>query len=281
MSLHKLRSLRYPSEKSNRGELLEGTWADVVAMLTSHQLTICTSATCTGKDCPHKRGAAFSFAEQRPGTTRANADVLRVWAAVFDVDHATPEQARAILDRLKASGLACVLSSTHSHRPGAPRFRLVIRLNRPAAVAEWPALWAAINAAFELNADSSAQDPARLYFMATCPADVKPIAWSQEGDPLDVDLFLLDAPEVPQKRRQPLSGADWLQHLANLGEGNRDNGLTQLAGLLIRALPPALAEELIHLVNDARCKPPLDSSQVDKIVGSVARREAQRLQGVR
>jgi len=278
---HMVRMHRYTSEKSNRGELLEGESADAVAMLTSHQLTICTAATCAGKDCPNKRGAAFSFAEHRQGTTRGSANVLRIHAAVFDIDHATPEQARGLLARLKASGLACVLSSTHSHRPGAPRLRLVIFLNRPALAAEWPALWHAINAGLELNADSSAQDPARLYFMPTSPADVKPIAWSQPGQPLDVDLFLIDAPAAPPARKAPLSGVEWLGQLERLGEGNRDNGLTRLAGLLIRALPPELAEQLIHSVNATHCRPPLDEAQVNKIVSSVARREAERLQGAR
>lgn len=280
MSHDELRISRYTSEKSNRPEVYTGAWLDAVELLKTHQFTICTAENCAGKDCPHKRGAAFNFAELRPGTTRASQNVLWVHAAVFDIDKITREQLLALVEALKAAGCACVLSSTHSHRPHAIKLRLAFALSRPATASEWPSVWHSINGRFALGADSSAQDPARLYFGPTCPTGVKPIAWSQVGAPLDVDLCLLDAPP-PTARKAPLSGADWLQHLAHLGEGNRDNGLTQLAGLLIRVLPPALAEELIHLVNDARCKPPLDPAQVDKIVGSVARREAQRLQGVR
>lgn len=267
---------QFASETSNRpSSVTRGEWSLVVDMLKTHQITICSAETCGG-DCPHKRGRSYNFAELRAGTTRSSENVVRVWVALFDLDDLTTTQARDLMRRLKTAGCSYVLSSTHSHRPGAPKLRLAFELNRPATAAEWSSLWASINARFDLRADPSTKDPARLYFEPTCPSDVKPLAWSQDGEPLDVDVLLLDAPAVAAARKLPLSGAEWVGLLENLGEGNRDNGLTQLAGLLIRDLPPALAEQLIHAVNTTWCKPPLSVKQVDKIVGSVARREAQR-----
>lgn len=268
---------RYPSETSSRPSAkARGTFPDVVEMLSTHQLTICTAANCAGKDCPHKRGRAFSFAELHRGTTRASVNVLRVWVAVFDLDDLTVEEARALVRRLKASGYAGVLSSTHSHRPGAPKLRLGLELSRPATAAEWPVLWAALNMALELKADPQARDASRLYFEPTCPSDVKPFAWSQAGAPVDVDAVIAAAPPLPSTSSRPrLTGAEWIALLDQLGEGNRDSGLTRLAGVLFRELAePRLAELLLHAANARFCKPPLADDQVAKIASSIARREA-------
>lgn len=65
-----------------------------------------------------------------------------------------------------------------------------------------------------------------------------------------------------------------------LPEGQRNDGLARLAGLLLRRLDVDLAAELVHLVN-GRCRPPLPPGDVDRIIDSIARRELQRRQGTR
>ncbi len=266
---------RYPNEKSNRPNSKQrGTFNDLAVELKTHHRTICSIKSCEGKTCPYKHGRAFAAHELKSGTTRATANVLRIWAAIFDLDDLTPDQAKDLIRRLMASGLACVVSSTHSHRPGAPKLRLAIELSRPVSPVEWPAVWEAINKGLELRADANARDPARLFFAPTCPSDVKPFAWSRAGAPYDVEAALFDVP--PVLPRVAMSGGDWVGVLDSLREGNRDNGLTRLAGVLFRELSPRLAEALIHSVNSSHCRPPLDSAQVEKIAASVARRELAR-----
>lgn len=280
----RLRVSFYDRETSTLPRLVEGTWADVVETLSTHRRADCISSTCEGHSCPHKRGLAYSFAELRQGTRRAAANVLRVHALPFDIDDPPrgAEDIKALASRLKAARLGCVLSSTHGHRLGSPRLRLVIWLSRPVLLAEWSGFWAAARARLEVPADEAAKDPARLFFEPSTPSDVAPFVWANKGEPLDVDQVLRSVPPpAPAARRQPLKGTEWVSLLENLGEGCRDVGLTQLAGLLIGQIPPALAERLVHLVNATQCKPPLTDDQVDKIVGSIARREAQRLGGAR
>jgi hypothetical protein len=75
--------------------------------------------------------------------------------------------------------------------------------------------------------------------------------------------------------RTPTS--EWLRIVRDgLTEGERNHGLARLTGhLLRRYVDVDLAAELVQLVN-ARCKPPLPSGEVDRIVESIARRELQR-----
>jgi hypothetical protein len=61
-------------------------------------------------------------------------------------------------------------------------------------------------------------------------------------------------------------------------EGQRNEKLASLAGLLFKKLPyPELVAELIVAWNASRCKPPLAESEVWKIVDSIALREADRI----
>lgn len=69
------------------------------------------------------------------------------------------------------------------------------------------------------------------------------------------------------------SGAEWAELIREVSEGGRDETLTRVAGILFRKLPAAFAFEVLCVVNEARCKPPLDDRQVEKIANSIAGRE--------
>jgi Bifunctional DNA primase/polymerase, N-terminal/Primase C terminal 1 (PriCT-1) len=87
------------------------------------------------------------------------------------------------------------------------------------------------------------------------------------------------APENGSQARTPTSV--WVAIVRDgLPEGQRNDGLARLTGHLLRRLDVALAAELVHLVN-GRCRPPLGSGDVDRIIDSIARRELQRRQGAR
>src|SRR5262249_31802057 len=63
-----------------------------------------------------------------------------------------------------------------------------------------------------------------------------------------------------------------------IAEGMRNDTLARIAGHLfrMRALSPNLAAELVHVINEARCQPPLPFYEVQAIVESIATRELAR-----
>lgn len=270
-----LRVTFYDSETSTAPRGKTGQWSDLVEVLSSHRVTPCTAATCQGRECPHKRGPAYSPAEFHPGTKRAGANVKRLHFASFDVDKSTNAQLAESARLLKSDGVAAVISSTHNHRPGAPRVRVVAQLSRPVTPEEWRSIWAWLNNRYQLFADESARDPARIFFEPSTPSDVKPLVWAHGGAPLDVDAVLKLAPTAPAARRQPLTGTEWSALLHGLDSGNRNQGLVRLAGFLMHKLDSegALAADLIRTINQGWCKPPLEGREVETLIESVARRE--------
>jgi hypothetical protein len=81
------------------------------------------------------------------------------------------------------------------------------------------------------------------------------------------------------ENRTPRPPSEWVQVLrGGIAEGGRNDALARLAGLLlrIRILDPEIAGELVHAINLARCKPPLEFDEVEKIIDSISDRELAR-----
>jgi hypothetical protein len=258
----RLRVSIYESERHTRPTLLEGTRDDLSALLTAHKVG-------------SKTGSAFSFAELKPGGTRGTGSVARVHGFAGDLDHGDKGKLLATVEAIKAANLWAAISSTHSHRPDRLKMRVAMLFSRPVSPSEYTRIWPVIDQRLALHADPATKDPAHLFFLPRHPAGAKPFVWSHDGDTLDVDELIRSAPPVSAEPKRARSGAEWAALLDNLGEGNRDHGLAQLAGVLFRGLPARLAFEILHSVNESRCKPPLSPEQVDKIADSIARREAQ------
>ena len=76
---------------------------------------------------------------------------------------------------------------------------------------------------------------------------------------------------------------NWLNLLESAGEGQRNDAIARLAGLLMQCHPcglsPAVALELCQIFNEARCFPPLDEEEVYRTVNSIAGREIHSLGG--
>ena len=72
--------------------------------------------------------------------------------------------------------------------------------------------------------------------------------------------------------------AEWVPMVRNgLQAGERNNSITRLVGhMLRRYIDVDLAAELVHLVNQHHCNPPLSDAEVDRIVDSVAGRVLRR-----
>ena len=80
----------------------------------------------------------------------------------------------------------------------------------------------------------------------------------------------------------PRSSDSWVQMLASgIPNGRRNQDLAAIFGhMLARNLDVHLAAHLLHLVNKSACNPPLDGLEVEKIVASIAGREARKRRGV-
>jgi hypothetical protein len=198
---------RYRSEQDSAPETETIEWAALVHLLTTHERTPCDP--CPGKDCPHKHGPAWSPVElslcppvcHNEGKLKArncgggrfhrlNKNVRAIHAAVFDVDHTSMTELRAIAARIDGSGVAAVIHSSHSNRPTDVCVRVIFPVTRPITADEWPRVRAAAERLFQLPADKSTKDLARLFFLPTCPASVTPIALHTEGASLDVDALI-------------------------------------------------------------------------------------------
>lgn len=73
----------------------------------------------------------------------------------------------------------------------------------------------------------------------------------------------------------PVPPAEWRELAANgVGEGARDCTAAKLAGHLLRhRIDPFVTLELLQAWNAQRCTPPLPTADIERIVGSIARRE--------
>jgi hypothetical protein len=143
-----------------------------------------------------KRQPCFCPAEFAPGTTRATANVLRIFLAVLDLDHLTWTDAANVGARVAA--FASFIYSTWSHTDGAPKLRAVVLLSRPVAAAEWATFWPRMNTFFGGVADQACKDPAHLYIGPFAPlgSEGEALYVPFAGPPLDVDVILnLPAPE--------------------------------------------------------------------------------------
>ena len=112
--------------------------------------------------------------------------------------------------------------------------------------------------------------------------------WLPGHSPLDIPLGGLDEPpkdllvwwaslkapplaQAPEDRKETRL-PDYLTSPIN--EGTRDSTLTQIAGFWHRKLADDEAvRHLVHQANQAQCRPPLAQQEVDRILGSILRRD--------
>lgn len=257
----------FKSLTDTAADLQDGGVEDVIAYLDKHQVS------------PQKKTSGYSMASFRYQQRKLE-NVVRVDGLVFDKDHGDKKRLRESFALLDTAGLTYVAGSTFSHTPEHPKLRTWIDVTRPIRPDEYARLWHAVDALFALGADTKTSDAGHFFFRPACPAGVKPFVRVRRGKPLDVDEVLRNAPPAAPVKRAPLSGGDWVSLVDGLAEGGRNDGLAQLAGLLFRSLPGALAARLIYMVNDSIARP-LDEAEVSTIVASIARRETQRIQGAR
>ena len=209
---------RRQAYKSFYAEEMEGTWEDLVDYVS----TVQEAEPGTEKDwlpgySLYKRKPDDQLVETKPGwrpPRRVEENVEYVVSLVTDHDGITDPERDALLER--ASCLDFVMHSTWNHRgekyDGKGAYRLVLRLSRPVLPREWRRLYKQV--ATELGApyDKSTCDPVRFFFAPFYPAGgPEPFVHVNRGVPLDVDMFLAEAPSDP-RAGGPQAGGSTLTH---------------------------------------------------------------------
>jgi hypothetical protein len=156
---------------------------------------------------PLKRGHnAFSPGILRENTTRASSNVTHITALVADIDDGIS------LDELKTTiaQFSWIAYSSHSHDPGSAKFkfRLIFFIGRVCSVDEWKDIWAGMNKLLRGHCDQACKDPARLYFLPSCPEERSSDAFvvSNDGDLIDLDYLKGQALE-PQGSNMAVTNA--------------------------------------------------------------------------
>lgn len=221
---------------------------------------------------PEKKGTpVFSAALYGEGARRGNRGALAATLLVYDFDHLSSEDAARVFRLL--AGRACLAYTSFSHGLGGPEdvcFRVLLPVTRMIQPDEHPAVWEAGFAALGRLADPKTRDLARIWYLPSCPPERAALAWVRRSDgaPLDVDAAL----HWQRERASPASGPQTALPLqaATLGEGERNAGLTSLAGSLRRrGMSEAGVLAALRAENEARCAPPLLDEEVLAIARSV------------
>jgi hypothetical protein len=231
----------------------------------------------------------FSLVRLREGTTRADSNVEAVSGWALDLDHLTELDVRAVFTRLAEGGLAFLAYTSHNHKPGSPRWRVVGPLSREVGAKEWPSVWRAFVERYAPSADAQCKDPSRAYYLPKASAQWVDMS---DGEPLDVDALIgsRGAEPVSAARRVDLNAPEVVR--GKDGSYERcppgTNPITH-AERLAQTMPPAISGQGGHLallsvarairwgldldenqcrlilrdVYNARCEPPWSDTELD------------------
>ncbi len=152
----------------------EGDFDELADLLANHGRTI------AGKQGQAIVMSSFAVGEGRTETTEGLRGCFRQTHLIdettllgldFDSRSGDPlDVARPLTD-----GIDAIVYTSHSHgRPGksdSPRWRIIVRLERPVSVDEYKLLWAWADAYLGGGSDKACKDPTRLYFTPRIKAE--------------------------------------------------------------------------------------------------------------
>ncbi len=122
---------------------------------------------------------------------RKKGHVISRCLGVLDADHIPEGVNFPALCREALVGIDWFLYSTHKHRPDAPRFRLVILLDREVSEEEYPALMRQVAKRIGMDFfDDSTYEPHRMMYWASCSSDSEFVFDESLGQPLPADRYL-------------------------------------------------------------------------------------------
>jgi hypothetical protein len=200
---------------------------------------------------------------------RARANVIRCYAVVLDVDDGTPlEHIESGLD-----GLFCITHSTFSASPNAPKWRVIVPLDRPVTADEYDRCWRWIASALESDRYApayQARDAPHPWAVPARPPNGHYIVSIGEGSFACVAdaLAAMPAPEPPSLSTAPRED-DYdrrveraRRYLASCPPGIQGSGGSSAtiwaANVLVRGFSLEPDDALAILVQEynPRCQPP-------------------------
>lgn len=173
------------------------TWSDFVKRLGRVRRTEETLAEydklTSVKKHEVKDGPGFVGGMIRGGR-RKKENLENRWLITLDAD--TPGGSFEDLVSILYGGTAYVIYSTHSHREGKPKYRLVMPASRAMTPDEYGAVARRVADSIGMSFfDSTTFDVHRLMYMPSVSADGVPVLIESEGDPVDVDEILASYPD--------------------------------------------------------------------------------------
>jgi hypothetical protein len=142
-------AVRFARITDTRPQPFAASWPELVAQLEHH-----------AERADKRRGPLWSPVTYHPGAGRGLAGVDRVWCFVADLDGEPFAPIRA-----RIGDLAWIAYTTHSHRPGAERWHLVMPLATEVPADSWRTVWASLHARFGIVGDPSTSDPSRAWYL--------------------------------------------------------------------------------------------------------------------
>ena len=139
-----------------------------------------------------KDGKAWSPVTYKPGTTRGKANVDQVYLLVLDFDHAVVDW--KLIENFEYCG-----HTTYQHTREAPRWRIIVLLERPIGGQDWPEFWLRAQAFFGGCVDPTTKDSSRIFYLPSCPPGSDHEVCRHHGQALDPDSL----PAVPQYAPTP------------------------------------------------------------------------------
>lgn len=221
------------------------------------------------------------------GGARRKENVLSRALVALDLDSIPAGKVSAVLQMADALQCSYCIYSTRTHRPDAPRLRVLFPSNRAMTADEYEPIarkMAAFMGALDW-ADASTFQPERLMFWPSCCADGEYVY--QCASP-DMPLFSVESvlsqysdwhdpaewPRLPSERTGLIKSVPFDIPDA-IPEGERNRTLYKMAcslrakGLVREEILPSVAA-----ANELRCYPPLDDGEIELLVSSACNHPA-------
>lgn len=183
---------------------------------------------------------------------RRNAQTVKLRSMLtLDVDSAVPD----LWDEIKLTvGYTCAVYSTHKHRPEAPRYRLIIPLDRDVSPDEYEAI--ARRVALEIGIDyfdDTTYQPSRLMYWPSYSRDGEYLFDHVEGELLSADDVLKQYPDWRDVSSWPVSSRVEAVHRKTADKQGDPTTKPGMVGAFCRVydVPAAIAKYLPDAYVDA------------------------------
>lgn len=180
-----------PTVDSKKWKNTKTTWGKFVDIVAKPVKTRETMREYAGysKDAQGRiKDAGGYFGGYLRNGKRSPANVVYKQLVCLDLDYAPLDIWQDFVELFQC---AAVLHSTHSHTEKAPRYRLILPLDREAAPDEWLAASRQIAGKLGIEYfDETTFDLNRLNFWPSIPKDATYVFEEQEGEPLSLDDIL-------------------------------------------------------------------------------------------